>query len=388
MPADVRGRRRLDPASSAAHWPRLLPSDFRVRSLDGVGDDWPIDLRRPAALLRADRPRRSASPASSGDPAYPPGTRAAAAAAPDRTRRAQGGAGMNQARLALVAGAQRDRVAAATADRRPLRPAAARARRAARRAPRPSSDLTHWPRRSSRGARSSPAPGSARSRSTRAGGRRGAVYIDRDGAEHHQQARRRGPGRQRRSGRRACCCCRAQPRIPTASPTRPGWSASGLMLHPIGDVAGLYDEPTRELAGPARPARSTRSSSTRPTTDARLRARRQVAGRCRRGGPLTRRCRCTTARRSTQRGGRACTTHVRAALGHGVDWGVDRRGPARRGQRASTLDPTLTDGDGIPAPEIRYTIAENTRRHAGLPPRARARRRTGAAGALATRSDR
>ena len=27
----------------AGAWPRALPSDFRVRSLDGVADDWPID---------------------------------------------------------------------------------------------------------------------------------------------------------------------------------------------------------------------------------------------------------------------------------------------------------------------------------------------------------
>ena len=26
-----------------AHWPRFHPSDFRTRSLDGVGKDWPID---------------------------------------------------------------------------------------------------------------------------------------------------------------------------------------------------------------------------------------------------------------------------------------------------------------------------------------------------------
>src|SRR4029079_11336098 len=26
----------------AGAWPRALPSDFRVRSLDGVADDWPI----------------------------------------------------------------------------------------------------------------------------------------------------------------------------------------------------------------------------------------------------------------------------------------------------------------------------------------------------------
>ena len=28
-----------------AHWIRLHPSDFRVRTLDGVGDDWPISWR-------------------------------------------------------------------------------------------------------------------------------------------------------------------------------------------------------------------------------------------------------------------------------------------------------------------------------------------------------
>jgi choline dehydrogenase-like flavoprotein len=26
-----------------AHYPRLHPSDFKVRSLDGVADDWPVD---------------------------------------------------------------------------------------------------------------------------------------------------------------------------------------------------------------------------------------------------------------------------------------------------------------------------------------------------------
>ena len=29
----------------AAHFPRMHPSDFRVRSLDGVADDWPLDYR-------------------------------------------------------------------------------------------------------------------------------------------------------------------------------------------------------------------------------------------------------------------------------------------------------------------------------------------------------
>jgi len=29
----------------AGHFPRFHPSDFRVRSLDGVGEDWPLDYR-------------------------------------------------------------------------------------------------------------------------------------------------------------------------------------------------------------------------------------------------------------------------------------------------------------------------------------------------------
>ena len=34
-----------------AHWMRFLPSDFRTRSLDGVGDDWPISYADLAPLL-------------------------------------------------------------------------------------------------------------------------------------------------------------------------------------------------------------------------------------------------------------------------------------------------------------------------------------------------
>ena len=32
----------------AAHYPRLHPSDFKVKSLDGVADDWPIDYHQLA----------------------------------------------------------------------------------------------------------------------------------------------------------------------------------------------------------------------------------------------------------------------------------------------------------------------------------------------------
>jgi choline dehydrogenase-like flavoprotein len=55
----------------AAHFPRLHPSDFKVRTLDGVADDWPIDYPRlePYYALNADM---MGVAGLAGDPAYPP----------------------------------------------------------------------------------------------------------------------------------------------------------------------------------------------------------------------------------------------------------------------------------------------------------------------------
>ena len=84
-----------------AHWPRLHPSDFRVKTLDGVADDWPIDYDTLAPFFAEnDRMmgvsglvRRSALAAD----------RAADAAAAARPLRGDPRQGHEQARLALVA---------------------------------------------------------------------------------------------------------------------------------------------------------------------------------------------------------------------------------------------------------------------------------------------
>ncbi|MFP8873630.1 MAG: GMC family oxidoreductase [Myxococcota bacterium] len=55
----------------AAHFPRLHPSDFRARSLDGVADDWPLDY----ATLEPhydENARMMGVAGLGGDPAYPP----------------------------------------------------------------------------------------------------------------------------------------------------------------------------------------------------------------------------------------------------------------------------------------------------------------------------
>src|SRR6201987_4960877 len=54
-----------------AHWPRLHPSDFRVKTLDGVADDWPIDYATLEPFF-AENDRMMGVSGLAGDPAFPP----------------------------------------------------------------------------------------------------------------------------------------------------------------------------------------------------------------------------------------------------------------------------------------------------------------------------
>src|SRR5439155_12322427 len=54
-----------------AHFPRLHPSDFKVKTLDGVADDWPIDYDTLAPFF-AENDRMMGVSGLSGDPASPP----------------------------------------------------------------------------------------------------------------------------------------------------------------------------------------------------------------------------------------------------------------------------------------------------------------------------
>ena len=55
----------------AAHFPRFHPGDFRVRTLDGVADDWPVDYRRLEPFYDVNAHMMGVS-GLAGDPAYPP----------------------------------------------------------------------------------------------------------------------------------------------------------------------------------------------------------------------------------------------------------------------------------------------------------------------------
>ena len=54
----------------AGHFPRFHPSDFCVKSLDGVAEDWPIDYAQLAPYY-AENERMTGVAGLAGDPAYP-----------------------------------------------------------------------------------------------------------------------------------------------------------------------------------------------------------------------------------------------------------------------------------------------------------------------------
>ena len=55
----------------AAHFPRMHPSDFRARTLDGVADDWPLDYATLEPWYALNE-RIMGVAGLAGDPAYPP----------------------------------------------------------------------------------------------------------------------------------------------------------------------------------------------------------------------------------------------------------------------------------------------------------------------------
>ena len=55
----------------SGHFPRLHPSDFRVKTLDGVADDWPIDYGTLEPFYE-ENDRMTGVSGLAGDPAYPP----------------------------------------------------------------------------------------------------------------------------------------------------------------------------------------------------------------------------------------------------------------------------------------------------------------------------
>lgn len=336
-----------------AQWPRLLPSDLKVASVDGVAADWPISY---AELTRhydiADEIVGVAG--LGGNPAYPDGLDYPLPPHPLGPLGLAAARGMNTLGWHWWPGT----MAIPSTKFNEL----AQCERwgtcewGCPRGSKASADLAFWVHNLRSGARLITGARVREILVDSAGRARGAAWVDRDGVEHEQAARA------------VVLCCNGigtarlllnstSALFPDGLANSSGLVGKNLMLHPNAAVLGVYEEEMAAHRGPAGEAVvSLEFYETRPEHDF---LRGMKFGALPFPGVLNQ---IEFHRRLPfdQLWGSAIhdvvASHSRSFFYSGQ---IDDL-PEETNQ--VTLDPGLTDSDGIPGAKIRYRISENSRK--------------------------
>jgi YD repeat-containing protein len=359
----------------SAHFPRLHPSDFRVRSLDGVADDWPLTYQELEPYFDLND-REIGVAGLAGDPAYPPKSPRQTPPLPIGNFGATLARGFD--RLGWHWWVSDSAIISAPygEGRLPCNlcgPCDIGCSRGAR----SSADVTYWPRALRAGATLITGARVREITVTNDGHARGALYYDADGNLQELTApvvvlAANGIGTPR-----LLLNSRSR-QFPDGLANRNGLVGKNLMFHPFGAVTGVFEEPLDSVVGPIGSILA--SHEFYETDERRGFVRGFQLQAVRQSGPL-----------HTAMGGFASARvpwgpdHHRVMSerwGHLINLGVMGEDlPEEHNEVA--LDPVLTDSHGIPAPRVRYRLSENSERMLdyGL---ARAREALEAAGAKQT----
>jgi choline dehydrogenase-like flavoprotein len=338
----------------AAHWQRNLPSDFRVRTLDGVGDDWPLSYEDLQPFYERVEEDFGIS-GLEGDTAFPPGKGPPLPPAPlapmgRRVARAHNELGWHwwPAPNAI-----------ATRAHGPLKPCTQRAACmwGCVEGAKGSVDITHWPALVKRGVQLVTGARVKRLEVNGHGLVTGALYIDREGKEHFQRAGITVLGANG-IGTTRLLLLSANAQHPHGLANSSGLVGKRLMLHPFGTVVGLFEDDLGSTHGAW--GQHLHSLEFYETDADRGFVRGAKWGLQPTGGPL-----------SMTRGypwgaenaiwGPDFHRELRQRLGHSAMWGIIAEDLPEEGNRV-VLDPELKDADGIPAPKLLYRMSENSNR--------------------------
>jgi choline dehydrogenase-like flavoprotein len=336
----------------AAQWQRNMPSDFRVKTLDGIADDWPLtyeDLE--PYYVRVERDFGISGLA--GDTAFPPGE------GPPLPPVPLGPAGRRVAKAHNELGWHWWPAPLAIATRKygRLNPCVQRGTclQVCGDGAKGTADITHWPRCLELGVE------------LRTGARvrelimrpdglvAGAIYVDRDGVEHEVRAgvtilAANGIG----TPRLLLLSGSGSDGIGNSS----GLVGKRLMMHPFGTVVGVFDEDFRAWQGPW--GQYIHSLEFYETDASRGFVRGAKWGLQPTGGPFS----MTSAYpwgAENEIWGPGFQDAVRGRLGHSTMWGIIAEDLPEESNRV-VLDPVGTDAYGIPGAKIEYTLSENSRR--------------------------
>ncbi|MFI5393969.1 MAG: GMC family oxidoreductase [Candidatus Binatia bacterium] len=334
----------------AAHFPRFHPADFKVKTLDGVAADWPVDYQRlePYYAVNA---RMMGVSGLAGDPAYPPKE----VPLPPVTLGKLGetmAKGFNQlgwhwwpSDSAITTQEYEGRAPCINAGTCLL--GCAQGAKA-------STDITYWPAALRQGVRLKTRCRVREITVADNGMVDGVVYYDADGVERRQKAHvvvlacnGIGTPRLLLNSRSAL--------FPDGLANRSGLVGKNLMFHPYAMVIGVFGEPLEGYKGPT--GCCIMSQEFYETDLSRGFVRGYSFEIVRGFGPVS--------------------TAMRGMMWGRLPWGADhRRAYADLFDRTAgmvvicedlpeasncvTLDPDLTDADGIPAPKVAYRLSENS----------------------------
>ena len=334
-----------------AHYPRLHPSDFRVKSLDGVADDWPIDYWQLEPYF-AENDRMTGVAGLAGDPAYPPHR-------PNMPPVPLGRSGTRYAAAMNKLGWHwwPSDVAVATAEYEGrakcinlghCTPGCAQGAKA-------SVDITYWPQAIRAGVELRTRCRVREITTNEHGLASGVVYYDPDGVERFQPAEivivaANGIGTPR------LLLNSASARFPNGLANSSDQVGRNLMLHPWPQVFGYVGD---EMDGDRGPPTVIWSKEFYETDRTRGFVRGYTLQFSRGTGPAN------EAIVSMANGrlpwGQDHHRVFRSLAYHGLRIGVACEDLPEAHNRV-TLDPVLKDSHGIPAPKLNYTISDNTQR--------------------------
>jgi choline dehydrogenase-like flavoprotein len=223
----------------AAHWERFLPSDFRVRTLDGVADDWPVSYEEMEPYYE-EVEKQFAVSGLDGDTCLPPGEGPPLPPVPLNKVGRMGAKALNELGWHWWPASN----AIATADYGRLHACVQRAAcpfgcpTGAKASP----DRTHWPDLVADGAELITGARVTRIETTSSGLADGVTWVDREGREHRQAAQT------------VVMCANGigTPRLLLASDlaNSSGLVGRRLMMHPFGNAIGTFDEDLESWRGP------------------------------------------------------------------------------------------------------------------------------------------
>ena len=336
----------------AGHFPRFHPSDFRVKSLDGVADDWPIDYNQIAPYY-AENEKMTGVAGMNGDPAYPSDNAQRLPPLPLGESGKVLAKGFNAlgwhwwpSDTAIITEDYDGRAGCIN-----LGACGAGCAQGAK----GSADVTYWPHAQRAGV---DLRTRCRVREITVGPdgmATGARYVTGAGEEKEIKAHVvvvacNGIGTPR------LLLNSKSPQHPDGLANSSGLVGKNLMFHPYAWIQGMFEEATDGFAGPHKLMRSQEFYE----TDESRGYKRGYTLEIQRGMPPVR------------------TAHT--GLRHGrIPWGEGHHDAFRKmfnhctgmvavcedlpeEHNTVTIDPVLKDSDGIPAPKIDYTLSENSKR--------------------------